>query len=214
MIALDAFCGDGGMTDGMLEAGFEVHGIDTVRRPGYRGKLAEVDIRHAVIGSELGIAWMHGSPPCTRFSLARCNRGTDPPTDADLDLLRAFIDHRDRAKPRFWSVENVRGAVPWFKPILGEPRFRHGAFYFWGNFPPFLVERAGLKKGIYGSKSPVTARLGKQTKPRDPWASAKVPIEIARPMARAIMAQLRTEQEVSAEGTPSRYWQTDAEVQP
>lgn len=190
-IAVDAFCGEGGMTDGMMAAGFEVHGIDVVRRPGYRGQLAEVDIRHAVIGSELGIEWMHGSPPCTRFSLARCNRVKDPPTAADLNLLRSFLDHRDEAKPRFWSVENVRGAVPWFTDLLGKPSFHHGPFWFWGNTPPFLTERSGLRKGIYGSKSPVTARLGKQTKPRDPWLSAKLPIELTRPMAQAVMAELR-----------------------
>lgn len=193
MIAVDAFCGDGGMTDGMLAAGFTVYGIDTVRRPGYRGNLAECDIRHAVLGSELGVDWFHGSPPCPRFSLARAGRVADPPTDADLDLLRSWRDHRDRLKPRFWSVENVRGAVPWFTPILGKPSFHHGPFWFWGNTPPFLVERSGLRKGIYGSKSPTTVRLGRQTKPKDPWLSAKLPIELTRPMAHAVMAALRPE---------------------
>lgn len=189
MLAVDAFCGDGGMTEGMQAAGFRVLGIDTVRRPTYKGDLCQQDIRTVKLDGALdGVVWFHASPPCTRFSLARCNRKTDPPTEGDLELLVEAIRVRDEVRPRFWSIENVRGALPWFEPILGKPRFKHGAFYFWGNFPPFLVERSGLKKGIYGSKSPVTARLGRQSKPRDPWASAKVPIEIARPMARAIAA--------------------------
>lgn len=190
MRAVDLCCGNGGMTKGMLSAGFEVRGVDIDRRPGYPAFVELQDVRLYRPKPDAKAEWVHASPPCTRFSLARCNRGTDPPTPNDLDILEACLRIRDALKPRFWSVENVRGARPWFEPILGKPRFIHGAFYFWGNFPPFMVERAELRKGIYGSKSPTTARLGKQTKPKDPWASAEVPIEIARPMAKAIAAEL------------------------
>ena len=191
-LAVDAFCGMGGMTDGMLAEGFRVLGIDTERRPEYRGELCQQDIRTVKLDGALDdVAWFHASPPCTRFSLARCNRKTDPPTAADLDLLYEALRLRDELRPRFWSIENVRGALPWFEPVLGKPRLRHGPFYFWGNSPAFLAERSGLRKGIYGSKSPRTAQLGKQTKPRDPWASARLPIELTRPMAGAVMAALR-----------------------
>lgn len=188
-LALDLCCGDGGISRGMDEAGFVVLGVDTVRRPDYKYGLMQRDVRTlsaADFESYAPVAWVHASPPCTRFSLARAGRVKDPPTEADLDILKACLRLRDELKPRFWSVENVRGAVPWFRPLLGEPKLRHGAFFLWGNFPPFLVERAGLRKGIYGSKSPVTKAAGKQVKPKNPWASACVPIELSRPLALAV----------------------------
>lgn len=188
--ALDLFTGNGGMAKGMEAAGFCVYGVDIVARPGNPALFKQADVRD-IKGDELPrMAWIHASPPCTRFSLARCNRGTDPPTDADLDLLRAALRVIRENKPLFWSVENVRGARPFFEKEMGRPAFHHGPFWFWGNFPAFLVERSGLKKGIYGSKSPTTARLGKQTKPKDPWASAELPIELTRPMARAVASAI------------------------
>lgn len=188
MVAIDGFTGAGGMADGMLAAGFEVVGIDTVRRKENRAEVMVQDIRQVDPRTIQALApvWVHLSPPCQRFSLARAGRVADPPTEKDLELLEAGLRLRDAVKPRFWSVENVRGSVKWFRPILGEPRLKHGPFYFWGNFPPFLVGASGLKKGIYGSKSPTTKRLGKQTKPKDPWLSARLPIEITRPMAEAV----------------------------
>lgn len=177
MMALDLFCGAGGMTDGMMAAGFDVLGVDVVRRPEYRGRLLLRDVAQLQAADLGNPVWLHASPPCQRFSLARAGRVLDPPTDSDLDPLRHALRLRDELRPRFWSAENVRGALPWFTPILGPPRLRHGPFYFWGNFPPFLTERTGLNKGIFSNK-----RRGL----RDPWLRARLPIELTRPMAHAI----------------------------
>ena len=186
MRAVDLCAGDGGVTRGMLAAGFDVVGVDVTRRPDYPAPLILKDVRE-LRGDELGVVdWLHFSPPCQRFSLARAGRVKDPPTEADLDILKACLRLRDELKPRFWTCENVRGAVPWFRPLLGDPKLRHGAFFLWGDFPAFLVERAGLRKGIYGSKSPRTKESGRQTKPKNPWASSVTPIELARPLAFAI----------------------------
>jgi SAM-dependent methyltransferase len=202
-LALDLCCGAGGWTDGLLAAGFSVIGVDIVRRPEYRGRLVlsnvlDVEATVAVIqraarGRRIRVVVK--SPPCQRFSLARAGRVADPATAADLAILHALRAIVARLRELGHAIaydltENVRGAKPWFTPILGKPAVVHGAFYIWGNAPAFLVERSGLKKGIYGSKSPTTARLGRQTKPKDPWLSARLPIELTRPLAFALRGNL------------------------
>lgn len=173
MNAVDLCCGNGGMTRGMIAAGFRVVGVDVVARPDYPAPLIVQDVRE-LDPAQLGRPdYIHASPPCTRFSLARATRNKDPPTEADLDILRACLRVIDDRKPRFWSVENVRGAVKWFRPILGEPRIRHGPFYLWGNFPPFLVASSGLTKGLDNNAARV----------RDPWKRSEMPAELAGPLA-------------------------------
>lgn len=188
MRAVDWCAGLGGMTDGMLSAGFETWAVDIEGHEPFPSGARRVlhDIRTADPFLTVPKAdWDHCSPPCQRFSLARAGRVADPPTEADLDILKAFLRLRDARLPRFWSVENVRGSLKWFRPLLGEPVLRHGPFYLWGNFPPFLVERSGLRKGIYGSKSPTTARLGKQTR-RPAMEASRLPLELTRPLATAV----------------------------
>lgn len=176
--AVDWCCGDGGMTRGMLSAGFEVWGLDVVRRPRYPPEARHVqhDIRTVTEGVIPLADWDHFSPPCARFSNVRGSRGVDPPTDADLDLLRACIRLRDSRQARFWSIENVCGAVPWFTPLLGPPKLLHGPYVIWGNFPPFLVARTGLRKGI----NPNHAASHRA------WTRAFMPMALVGPMARAI----------------------------
>lgn len=186
MNATDWFCGVGGMTRGMQAAGFDVVGVDVIRRPEYPATLHLQDVLDMTGDEVPRSSWDHFSPPCQRFSLARAGRVADPPTDADLDLLRASIRLRDRRGARFWSFENVRGALPHFFPYLGRPQLRHGPFFIWTNAPPFLVERSGLIKGLHGSKS----RGGQHHRHRDPWLRAAMPIELVRPMARSIAAEL------------------------
>jgi site-specific DNA-cytosine methylase len=182
--ATDWCCGDGGMTQGMLTAGFRVTGVDIVRRPKYPAAARHVlaDLTRLEADDLPRTEWDHWSPPCTRFSQVRGNRKVDPPTDADLDLLRAAIRLRDARRPRYWSIENVRGAVPWFTPLLGAPRLSHGPFVFWTspNFPAFLVARAGLKKNLNVNHA----------KSHRAWTRAFLPIELVGPMAQAVAAEL------------------------
>lgn len=198
-LAVDLCCGAGGWTDGLMAAGFDVIRVDVVARPEYRGQLIISDVRDVPrtlrlireAAGERQVRAVVRSPPCTRFSLARAGRVADPPTEADLDILQACICIGNELKPDFQVTENVRGAIRWFVPLLGQPTVKHGPYYFWGNVPPFLAEASGLRKGIYGSKSPTTARLGKQTKPKDAWLSARLPIELTRPMAVAMASRIQ-----------------------
>jgi site-specific DNA-cytosine methylase len=190
-VSIDVFCGAGGMTDGMLAAGFDVYGVDIVRRPEYRGNLAECDVRHAIPIPELKPVWVHGSPPCQRFSTARASKAWDPPTAADLDLLEAFLRFRDGCRPQFWSVENVRGSLSWFSRLLGPPVFKNGPYVFWGNFPPFLVGKSNHRKGASKRMRDGAGTVQWATNTRDPWLRARLPESITVPMAQAVMAAVR-----------------------
>lgn len=187
MNMLDLCCGSGGVSDGAGDAGWTVYGVDVEYQPAYRHLFRKADVRTLSQADFAGCRfdWVHASPPCQRFSLARGNRVKDPPTEADLDILRACLRIRDELQPTFWSVENVRGAVSWFRPILGEPTLRHGAFFLWGNFPPFLCERQGLVKGISGNQSKFYKKHGKS---RNPGAriTNRTPVELTRPLGYAI----------------------------
>ncbi len=79
------------------------------------------------------IVWC--SPPCTEFSTARAEKIEEP----SLEILQACLDVIDYLKPKFWIIENVRGAVHHFKPILGNPKQTIGPFFFWGRFPHIAI---------------------------------------------------------------------------
>lgn len=183
---VDAFCGAGGISDGAALEGWEVVGIDVVNHPKYRHPLIHKDIREVTIEDVGPVDWFHGSPPCQRFSTARASRVRDPPTEADLDLLQAALRLRDQLEPRYWSIENVAGAVPLFSKLLGPPVLNNGAFRFWGNFPPFLMPTSRPHRK--GFQEP--AKTGKRSmrwigKHRSPWLRAYVPASISRPLAAA-----------------------------
>ena len=105
MRAADLCAGDGGVTRGMLAAGFDVVGVDVTRRPDYPAPLILKDVRE-LRADELGpVDWLHASPPCQRFSLARAGRVKDPPTEADLDILKACLRLRDElARPLAFAI--------------------------------------------------------------------------------------------------------------
>jgi hypothetical protein len=59
----------------------------------------------------------------------------------------------DQVKPRWWAVENVIGAVPFFTPIFGRPRHMQRPYVLWGSFPPFGRPRiTGRHKESYSSR--------------------------------------------------------------
>ena len=203
-LCIDLFCGDGGWTDAFLDAGFRVVGYDVVRRRRYRGELVLQDVR-TIAGRSLARwrpAVVVASPPCQGFSEARVNpdgrsaRGHDGrylhdhgidtgpsdagllrPAPADLELVLHTLRVIREAAPRFWAVENVRGAMGWFEPMLGPPRFANKPWYVWGTFPTFL-----LRKDYLGDKSRF----------RSAALRARIPGDLARPLARAIMDALVT----------------------
>lgn len=79
MRALDYYCGGGGVAQGLMQAGFEVVGVDIEPHPNYPGDFILGDVFDVGMDhSDFGLIW--ASPPCQAFSVARNpNAVTAPP---------------------------------------------------------------------------------------------------------------------------------------
>lgn len=135
--------------------------------------MIEFDCRNLGI-EKIDVIW--ASPPCTEFSTARVPQIQNP----DLTLIKRTIEIIEATNPRAWIIENVRGAIKHFLPLLGPPRLILGPYCFWGNFPLFWVEMEGHSK-----------------LKDDPWSTdplrahkrAYVPIEISRAFLESLKNQ-------------------------
>jgi hypothetical protein len=67
-----------------------------------------------------------------------------------MNLVVACIRIIKESQPLHWVIENVKGAVPFFWPLLGNPTSILGSFYLWGSFPPIahLNTRNGAKANL------------------------------------------------------------------
>jgi len=126
-VAIDLFCGCGGLSKGFEEAGFEVRlGIDcddvflkTFRKNHGNTEVLEYDISGPVpdeikrIDPDIVI----GSPPCQGFSDARGERSLG---DERNSLVFDFIRWVSEIKPKVVLMENVAGFLTISKPFLRE----------------------------------------------------------------------------------------------
>jgi len=150
---LDLFSGFGGQSEAFLRAGWEVMRVDN--NPLLQGveNMVQIDVKHIPPAPvEAGrIEYVHASPPCVDFSTAYSSprsiaqRGGED-YEPDLSLLFEAMRIIDEVQPRYWSIENVRGSIRYFKPYLGEPALIIGAFVYWGNFPQFSTENIVVKR--------------------------------------------------------------------
>lgn len=136
MIAVDAYCGAGGLSLGFQTIGFEVVyafdndpvSINTYNRN--LGHHAFVDDAYKVskskieetIGRELPeVDIVMGGPPCQGFSVQRRGSDTDKRNDLVLEYIRLVLE----LKPKFFLMENVGGLLSVRgKPILEELKKR------------------------------------------------------------------------------------------
>lgn len=131
-VAVDLFSGTGGATRAFADRGWRVVRVDIDGRhhPDVRADVGRLPLAGAV-----GFLW--ASPPCTEFSGADArvdHRSKRPSLELVFAALRAAVDLR----PRFWILENVRGAIP----FLGIPAQKIGPWCLWGYFPPIRVTLA------------------------------------------------------------------------
>jgi DNA (cytosine-5)-methyltransferase 1 len=117
MKALDLFCGGGGASRGLADAGYEVTGVDLhdQRRDvgGYPFAFIKADA--LTVDPEwvatFDLVW--ASPPCQRFSAATRQTG-NPEDHPDLvEPIREMLEQYARC----WIIENVLGA-PLIEPIM------------------------------------------------------------------------------------------------
>ena len=157
-VMIDLFCGLGGASRAFCEdPTWEVIGIDNnmveLRNKGDLHPLGSwhqgcmYDPHHVLhILDELlyecdvtkMVIW--ASPPCTDFSTKNPARSE---SDLDTTLLTNTIIVMQELMKKFnvaqWVIENVRGAVTPFKPILGDYVQRIGPFFLWGEFTPLAL---------------------------------------------------------------------------
>lgn len=158
---IDLCCGLGGW-----KAPFEDHGWDAVGLD-VRGDLnADVvgDVRRLPFDCSPDVMTM--SPPCTEFVRWMLPWLDEP--NPDLSLVQACLEAVEWLQPRFWVMENSRALHQYWKPA----ETHYGAFYLWGEFPPFDVERDWKGK--------------MQTSGENPEKRAEIPYALADGLRRSV----------------------------
>lgn len=113
MDAIDLFCGAGGLSLGLKNAGWNVQGavecdrdaVLTHRRNFPSSQHIGHDIRDVNFAAYRGIDLIAGGPPCQPFSVSGKRLGN---FDA-RDMVPEFIRAVDEARPRAFIMENVAG---------------------------------------------------------------------------------------------------------
>jgi len=148
-----------------------------------RDELVKMELNGFTPTQEIDLIW--SSPPCVEFSLAYSapqSRALREKVDyqPDLSAVEATIEIIRILKPRYWVIENVRGAVNWFKPLLGEQtKVINHSIFLWGNFPSFVAPKIDSKETDAGSS-------------RDPLRAnrrALIPYEVSASLKKAVESQ-------------------------
>ena len=130
MLIIDLYSGTGGATQAMKDRGWDVITVDIDERfnPTYA-----VDVRQFLDvydGRTPDFIW--ASPPCIEFSRVEKPWFDDVrPSEESLQLVYAVFRIVRVLRPKFWILENVRGAQHW----IGRAPFHVGSVYMWGWFP-------------------------------------------------------------------------------
>lgn len=125
LVALDLFCGCGGLTLGLKRAGFQVVGAvdnDSLSVKTYKANHPEVevwerDVRGLKISSvkrklklrKGALDLLAGCPPCQGFSTMRTLNGARSVKDPRNDLLMEFLRFAEELRPKAVMMENVPG---------------------------------------------------------------------------------------------------------
>lgn len=157
---LDLFCGAGGASWGLHQAGLKVVlGVDcwSVALETHKANLPDCEVMEADLGTldpltlpKVDVVW--GSPPCPNFSVA--NKKRDP--KAGMVLVNRFLEIVDTLRPRFWVMENVPPVLDYLKiqgvrsAVLnaadyGTPQIRRRAFV--GRYPMPVPTHASAATG-------------------------------------------------------------------
>jgi len=189
---LDLCCGFGFWSIGFYREGFDCTGVDIVD-VGYPYKLVLEDIRnyHPKESYDVIVA----SPPCTEFSsllflgMVKGQRGPGNP-EKGMELVRECHRVIEEAKPIFWALENVRGAVKHIEPLLGKPKLIHKPWYIWGCFPNFLLSQSNL--GLKVRTEP-DGKISRDVHfdPLISWKRSRIPLPLSEALAKACKRELQ-----------------------
>lgn len=195
---LDLYAGLGGASESMIQNGWSVLRIDNnillqnVKNM-FIADIPSLDIfdnpREIMnVGNKpqkIDLVW--ASIPCDEFSLGYSSPRSIAIRNGEGDTYQPDMTHAYAAmriieaiNPRYWALENVRGATKYLNPLFGEPRQTFGnAIMLWGNFP--LIQPGSFKtkaeKDVW-SKDPLRANK-----------KAVIPFEISEALRLAIEQQ-------------------------
>jgi len=162
MLMLDLGSGLKGASQAMSNRGWDVVSVDI--NPDFEPDIV-ADLRNwSYSGPRPDLVWC--SPPCTEFAKFAMPCWYDPAElpNPDMSIVRACKRIVDETNPRFWIIENVRGAVPFFEPLLGKPAAIFRPYFLWGYFPD-LGKPGGWKtktKHISSSSKAIRAMIPEQ----------------------------------------------------
>jgi len=147
MKMLDLFSGLGGASQPFLDHDWEVLRVENnplLSEVPYTTMMNIMHYDFLLLKEADGIDLIWASPPCLEFSNAfsapkPTARREGKEFEADLSLMLKAKEIIDFAKPNYWVIENVVGAIKDFTPHLGAPRQIIGPFVLWGNFPYLIV---------------------------------------------------------------------------
>ena len=172
---LDLFSGLGGASEAMLNNGWEVKRIE--KNPALAlvpntelmdvydvGQILDLGTSMGHIPSQPTLVW--ASPPCTDFSdgysspkSMSIRAGIEYyPKDA-IQLVKETKRIIDILQPKYWIIENVRGAIKYLTPFLGEPQMIIDSIVLWGRFPKWSMPPGykHIKDGSAWSDDPMRA---------------------------------------------------------
>lgn len=156
-VAIDLFCGKGGWTNGLMEAGFEVYGFDIEPQPDYKGIFIQCDILSLTADDlrKYGASFATCSSPCEQFSVHGMKHFHPNPKYPEMGIelfnhSRAILEELGIS----YIMENVRSA----ERFLGKAVNHCGPYYLWGNAVPslFPAEAYRVNKGTNRDWDPVT----------------------------------------------------------
>lgn len=155
MRMLDLFAGLGGASAAMRDRGWEVLTVDSDPRFVCTWT-ADLSAWSYPGPRPVDLVW--ASPPCTEFSreaMPWCRTGKEP----SLELVRSAVRVVREVSPRWWVVENVRGAIRYFRPLLGPPRQSVGPMFLWGDFPVIRCRARWWKERLSSTQKAERAKV-------------------------------------------------------
>ena len=187
---LDLFSGLGGASEAFVQAGCQVFRIENNPLLEYVPFTINRDVREwrDWIDELPNVKWdlIWASPPCLEFSNAYAAPGPTAAREGqefkpDMSLVVAAKQIIEHLKPKWWVIENVAGAIPHFKPLLGEKRQKVASFVLWGSFPLLVMDSSFSHSKQDGDTW--------STDPLRPNRRALVPFEISFALMTALREQ-------------------------
>ena len=193
---LDLYSGLGGASEAFVQAGWDVIRIENNPELSYVPFTRTLDVNDwADWAPDLGrIDLIWASPPCREFStgysspMSKAIRaGNKDEYDPDLTLVMNAIDIIEYLKPKWWIIENVRGAVRYFEPLLDRPKQNIGPFCLWtSGSVPYITMPYGFTH----------SKMDGDTWSTDPLRAnrrAMIPFEVSFALLRTIREQTTME---------------------